>query len=81
MGPEDYPGQLTNQQGVVKNEVKVNVLNQPCGGFQWLDLPQANTNWYTHNFCGDLAHLDAATLSDVQQFSRPNTRRTTPSSS
>ncbi|MDX1602322.1 MAG: insulinase family protein, partial [Salinimicrobium sediminis] len=38
---------LTNQQGVVKNEVKVNVLNQPYGGFPWLDMPQyANTNWY-----------------------------------
>ena len=61
---------LTNQQGVVKNEVKVNVLNQPYGGFPWLDLPQlANTNWYNaHNFYGDLAHLDAATLADVQQF-------------
>ncbi|WP_240531860.1 M16 family metallopeptidase [Maribacter sp. 4G9] len=36
---------LTNQQGVVKNEVKVNVLNQPYGGFPWLDMPQyANTN-------------------------------------
>ena len=61
---------LANQQGVVKNEVKVNVLNQPYGGFPWLDLPQiANTNWYNaHNFYGDLAHLDAATLTDVQQF-------------
>ena len=61
---------LTNQQGVVKNEVKVNVLNQPYGGFPWLDLPQlANENWYNaHNFYGDLAHLDAATLADVQQF-------------
>ena len=61
---------LTNQQGVVKNEVKVNVLNTPYGGFPWLDLPQiANTNWYnSHNFYGDLAHLDAATLQDVQQF-------------
>ena len=61
---------LTNQQGVVKNEVKVNVLNQPYGGFPWLDMPQAaNTNWYNaHNFYGDLAHLDAATLADVQQF-------------
>ena len=61
---------LTNQQGVVKNEVKVNILNQPYGGFPWLDLPQiANTNWYNaHNYYGDLAHLDAATLSDVQQF-------------
>src|SRR5215203_5376111 len=61
---------LTNQQGVVKNEVKVNVLNQPYGGFPWLDLPQvANTNWYNaHNFYGDLEHLDAATLADVRQF-------------
>ncbi len=61
---------LTNQQEVVKNEVKVNVLNQPYGGFPWLDLPQiANTNWYNaHNFYGDLEHLDAATLTDVQQF-------------
>jgi len=61
---------LTNQQGVVKNEVKAGVLNQPYGGFPWLDLPQvANTNWYNaHNFYGDLAHLDAATLTDVQQF-------------
>jgi len=61
---------LTNQQAVVKNEVKVNVLNQPYGGFPWLDLPQvANTNWYNaHNFYGDLEHLDAATLGDVRQF-------------
>lgn len=63
---------LTNQQGVVKNEVKVNVLNQPYGGFPWLDLPQvANTNWYNaHNFYGDLSHLDAANLNDVRDFFR-----------
>ncbi|NHF59218.1 insulinase family protein [Flavobacteriaceae bacterium TP-CH-4] len=61
---------LTNQQGVVKNEVKVNVLNQPYGGFPWLDMPQyANTNWYNaHNFYGDLEDLDAANLEDVTSF-------------
>jgi predicted Zn-dependent peptidase len=61
---------LTNQQGVVKNEVKVNVLNQPYGGFPWLDMPQhANTNWYNaHNFYGDLEDLDAANLEDVARF-------------
>ena len=61
---------LKNQQEVVKNEVKVNVLNQPYGGFPWLDLPQyANTNWYNaHNFYGDLKDLDAATLEDVASF-------------
>jgi predicted Zn-dependent peptidase len=61
---------LTNQQGVVKSEVRVNVLNRPYGGFPWLDLPQyANTNWYNaHNFYGDLKDLDAATLDDVTKF-------------
>ena len=63
---------LANQQGVVKNEVKVNVLNQPYGGFPWLDMPQyANENWYNaHNFYGDLEDLDAATLEDVADFFR-----------
>jgi predicted Zn-dependent peptidase len=61
---------LTNQQEVVKNEVKVNVLNQPYGGFPWLDMPQyANQNWYnSHNFYGDLKDLDSAKLEDVNQF-------------
>jgi predicted Zn-dependent peptidase len=55
---------------VVKNEVKVNVLNQPYGGFPWLDMPQyANKNWYNaHNFYGDLADLDSARLEDVDAF-------------
>ncbi len=59
---------LTNQQGVVGNEVKVNVLNQPYGGFPWLDMPQiANQNWYNaHNFYGDLKDIEAATLEDVK---------------
>jgi zinc protease len=61
---------LTNQKGVVSNEVKVNVINTPYGGFPWLDMPQyANTNWYNaHNFYGDLKDIDAATLPDVQHF-------------
>jgi predicted Zn-dependent peptidase len=61
---------LTNQQGVVKNEVRVNVLNQPYGGFPWLDMPQvANENWFNaHNFYGDLEDLDAAKLEDVDLF-------------
>jgi predicted Zn-dependent peptidase len=61
---------LKNQQGVVENEVKVNVINRPYGGFPWLDMPQyANTNWHNaHNFYGDLKDLEAATLTDVSQF-------------
>jgi predicted Zn-dependent peptidase len=61
---------LKNQQNVVSEEVRVNVLNQPYGGFEWLGLPQrANTNWYNaHNFYGDLADLEAATIDDVKRF-------------
>ncbi len=63
---------LKNQQGVVGNEVKVNVLNRPYGGFPWLDMPQyANTNWYNaHNFYGDLKDIEAANLDDVKNFFR-----------
>jgi len=61
---------LKNQQGVVGNEVKVNVLNRPYGGFPWLQMPQyANSNWYNaHNFYGDLKDIEAATLGDVKKF-------------
>ena len=61
---------LKNQQGVVGNEVKVNVLNAPYGGFPWIDLPMAaNTNWYNaHNFYGDLTDIEAAKLDEVQKF-------------
>lgn len=61
---------LKNQQGVVGNEVKVNVLNTPYGGFPWLWMPQyANQNWYNaHNFYGDLKDIEAAKLEEVQSF-------------
>jgi zinc protease len=61
---------LINQRNVVKEEVRVNVLNQPYGGFPWLDMPPvAFRNWANaHNFYGDFADLDAASLSDVQKF-------------
>jgi zinc protease len=61
---------LKNQQGVVSNEVRVNVLNTPYGGFPWLDMPQlANSNWFNaHNFYGELKDLEAATLGEVQKF-------------
>jgi len=61
---------LRNQRDVVKEEVRVNVLNQPYGGFPWLDLPPvAFRNWAnSHNFYGDFADLDAASLADVQTF-------------
>ena len=64
------PENLKNQQDVVSEEVRVNVLNQPYGAFEWLGLPQkANTNWYNaHNFYGDLSDLQAANAEDVKKF-------------
>ncbi|MBD8677798.1 M16 family metallopeptidase [Sphingomonas sp. CFBP 13720] len=61
---------LKNQQGVVGNEVKVNVLNQPYGTWPWIDLPMlANTNWHnSHNFYGELKEIEAATVDDAKQF-------------
>ena len=61
---------LQNQKDVVKNEVRVNVVNRPYGAFPWLDLPEhANSNWYNaHNFYGEFADIDAATLKDVRSF-------------
>ncbi len=51
---------LRNQRDVVKEEVRVNVMNQPYGGFPWLDLPPvAFRNWAnSHNFYGDFADLE-----------------------
>jgi predicted Zn-dependent peptidase len=64
------PETLKNQQDVVSEEVRVNVLNQPYAAFEWLGLPQkANTNWYNaHNFYGDLHDLEAANIDDVKSF-------------
>ncbi|MFL9841353.1 pitrilysin family protein [Sphingomonas sp. ST-64] len=61
---------LKNQQGVVGNEVKVNVLNQPYSTWPWIDLPMlANTNWYnSHNFYGELKEIEAATVADAKTF-------------
>jgi len=61
---------LDNQRSVVQEEVRVNVLNQPYGGFYWLDLPQKAFDRYpnAHNFYGDFKDLDAAKIEDVETF-------------
>jgi len=61
---------LKNQQNVVSEEVRVNVLNQPHGAFDWIEIwEKANTNWNNaHNFYGDLTELEAASIEDVRAF-------------
>ena len=61
---------LKNQQNVVSEEVRVNVLNQPYQFFEWISLwENAFTNWHnSHNGYGDLAEINAATIEDVRSF-------------
>ena len=62
---------LANQIAVVKEEIRVNVLNQPYGGFPWLqDLPglMFTTFANAHNGYGSFEDLEAASLEDVQRF-------------
>ncbi|MGH8987277.1 MAG: M16 family metallopeptidase [Acidimicrobiales bacterium] len=62
---------LANQIAVVKEEIRVNVLNQPYGGFPWLaDLPPLLFDSFanSHNGYGSFDDLDAASLEDVHRF-------------
>ena len=64
------PENLKNQQNVVSEEVRVNVLNQPHGAFDWIEIwERANSNWHNaHDFYGKLDELEAATIEDVRAF-------------
>jgi predicted Zn-dependent peptidase len=61
---------LRNQVSVVEEEIKVNVLNRPYGGFPWITLPALAYTTYpnAHNGYGDFAHLEDATLEDAADF-------------
>src|SRR6476619_3303081 len=61
---------LKNQQAVVSEEVRVNVLNQPYQLFEWISLwENAFTNWNnSHNGYGELSEINAATIADVRSF-------------
>ncbi len=61
---------LKNQQDVVKEEIRVNVLNKPYGIFFWTDVAgRAFDKWENaHDGYGSFADLDAATVTDVKSF-------------
>ena len=69
-GPRITRAELDNQRDVVKNEVRVNVLNRPYGGFPWIDMSErAFSNWHNaHNGYGEFGDLDAASLEDARRF-------------
>jgi predicted Zn-dependent peptidase len=66
------PETLKNQQDVVKEEIRVNVKNQPYGGFMWIDISQqAFQKWENnHDGYGSFKDLEGATLDDVRGFHR-----------
>jgi len=61
---------IDNQIDVVKEEIRVNVLNRPYGAFPWLQLPEVlyDTFANTHNGYGDFVDLESATAQDAEQF-------------
>ncbi|MGZ8317138.1 MAG: M16 family metallopeptidase, partial [Telluria sp.] len=63
---------LKNQQDVVKEEIRVNVKNQPYGGFMWIDIgQQAFSKWENnHDGYGSFEDLENASLDDVKAFHR-----------
>jgi predicted Zn-dependent peptidase len=69
---------LRNQQEVVKEEIRVNVKNQPYSLFFWLDMTAlAFDKWENaHDGYGSFKDLDTADIRDVaafhQQFYGPN---------
>src|ERR687885_2326747 len=61
---------LRNQVDVVKEEIRLNVLNRPYGGFPWILLPPVLYDTFpnAHNGYGDFVDLEEATLEDAQAF-------------
>jgi len=61
---------LANQIDVVKEEIRVNVLNQPYGGFPWIDLPPVMFETFNnaHNGYGSFVDLESATVEDARDF-------------
>ncbi|HEX5740121.1 MAG TPA: pitrilysin family protein [Pilimelia sp.] len=71
-GPALTEENLRNQVDVVKEEIRVNILNQPYGGFPWLKLPPVMFDTFAnvHDGYGSFVDLDSATVDDAAAFFR-----------
>ncbi|HKS98007.1 MAG TPA: pitrilysin family protein [Rugosimonospora sp.] len=69
-GPRLTEENLRNQVDVVKEEIRVNVLNRPYGGFPWLKLPPVMFDTFpnAHDGYGSFVDLESATVADAQSF-------------
>ena len=61
---------VQNQIAVVKEEIRVNVVNQPFGGFPWILLPPVMFRTFAnaHNGYGSFVDLEAATVDQAADF-------------
>ncbi len=61
---------VQNQIAVVKEEIRVNVVNQPFGGFPWILLPPVMFRTFAnaHNGYGSFVDLEAATVDQAAEF-------------
>jgi predicted Zn-dependent peptidase len=68
--PKLTPENLANQIDVVKEEIRLNVLNRPYGGFPWILLPPVlySTFANAHNGYGDFTDLERSSLDDAAAF-------------
>ncbi len=71
-GPRLTEENLRNQVDVVKEEIRVNVLNRPYGGFPWLKLPAVMFETFpnAHDGYGSFTDLESATVDDAAEFFR-----------
>jgi predicted Zn-dependent peptidase len=69
-GPRLTEENLRNQVDVVKEEIRVNVLNRPYGGFPWLNLPPVLFDTFpnAHDGYGSFDDLEGATVADAVDF-------------
>lgn len=69
-GPRLTQENLRNQVDVVKEEIRVNVMNRPYGGFPWLRLPPVMFDTFpnAHDGYGSFDDLEAATVADAEEF-------------
>jgi zinc protease len=69
-GPRLTEENLRNQVDVVKEEIRVNVLNRPYGGFPWLNLPPVLFDTFpnAHDGYGSFDDLEGATVADAADF-------------
>ena len=61
---------VANQIDVVKEEIRLNILNRPYGGMQMIYLPEIAFTTFnnTHNGYGSFVDLESATVADAKDF-------------